>query len=745
MRAITFIFYLVFSTFSFSAIASSDFVNLRLLTDVDVNDPKTISAELTNLSPQAIEAGLRDAEILASESYNQETNVIEIEWHSISKEIKGTQVSESFLTTLETKVKLNGDAKSIPTGQKLVGLGDPQEIIDAYNRMLKKAEENTEINNKELKTENTKNDYSNGSGSLGGDSEGGFFSGDGEDLQEKNDIEDFAVKTDPIMSSIEECPMNVDLVSMVITKQERTIKTSSETGEVVETTPCKSIGQTYPIRKDFSAGCSTKVDKSTGKYTQGHKLYSYVEGARYDISDCEWDDRDATKYEVKKDFESCDIKDAVIEIDSGVYQPPFIRFTMIDGQRRNLTDCETDKNETRALPVAYERCDLSNDFVEMKSYEQSRKIFKSPNLEETVKIFECGNTNKQYDIQKDFDVSMCANLPNYEQSKMLLAYKMFVDYEGAKKYVSDCTTSDDEFLPMAQEIGQCEAALNFTTNLATIQKRWFVKTANGGKEFVTDCVSTATSYPITITTERCIPKVIGDQNKVVLQSQKIWIDGNGNLHEATECRPTTDEIQISKEMCDAPLYEHDWSSGVSYYRSRDYYMKDGDRNYINECSRDPSSSFSHTETAQGCQVKNNDTNLNSQLYTKVKISVNGTEHVIRDCTASSSYTPYTNLGVVHRKWNVFGGRDYRDFRYSNANTNDTGVLVACQTAQNSTPFSYDTHTIENQFPYNFGDGYWTSRVYAELKYTRYRRLDGTIYEKQGNGHCVVKGVPQQVR
>lgn len=621
--------------------AADDFVNVKTLTAFETKHPETISANLTNLSPQAIELGLRDAEILADFSYDEKTRVVEIEWHSISKEIKGTKLSETFNVPLTSKVKLSEESQGVNAGQKLVAVGDGAEIVDAYNRLLAQAKEEIDIDNSKSMLNAEDSNTNSGSGSMGGGSGYLSDSGVGGDNSENPAFEDVEVNTDPIISNVQECPMRVDLSGMVVYEQERTIKTSTETGDIVEATPCEQAGEQYPIRKDFEAGCTVKLNESTGEYVKGYKLYAFINGSRYDISECEWSQEDAIAYKVVKDFDACPISQGVIVEPERLFMPAYVQYTQVEGKRYDLTQCTTSNDTTRDLKVIVERCEPLMVIADSKAYERKREVTIHPDGKTRLREYTCQSTGEEYALQKEIDAQGCNALPDYKNMKLFRGLRYYINEAGEKSYLSNCTTSPDVYHDLSLVIGNCEAGINLTDSKATIRKKYIYEADNGSIEEYTECVDTDETYPIADTQESCMPQLVPGTNKVVIFMRKAWNDAFGEVHFVSDCRATSGEIEVQKEFCENPRYEHDLAGGASYYRSRDYYYYNNDKFYINACSRDTAQSFSHTITTSGCGISHEDAYKRSRQYAKTILNTpKDSGLVLKNCSPYASYVPY---------------------------------------------------------------------------------------------------------
>lgn len=713
---------------AFVAHAADDFVNIKLLTGLQATSPEIVSANLTNLSPQAIELGLRDAELLADFSYDEKTRVLDIEWHSISKEVKGTKLSETFSIPLNSKVKLGSDIAGINAGQKMVAVGDGTEIIDAYNRLLAQAQENIDIDNskKMLNAE----DNNNSSGSSGGSSGGSGYlsdSGVGGDSTENAAFEDVEVTTDPVISNVQECPMRVDLAGMVVYEQERTIKTSTETGDVVEATPCEQAGEQYPIRKDFEAGCTVKMNEAGGEYIKGYKLYSFVNGARYDISECEWSQDDAIGYRVQMDFDACSFNTAVIKENEREWLPSFVQFTEVEGKRYDLSQCVTNESVKRDLKVTNERCTPLIDVGKNLAFEQKREVLHAPDGVAVQAIYDCVNTGKEYALLKDLDYQGCSALPNYNESRLYRGFRYYINESGEKTYLSDCTTSLDVYYDLSLELADCEARINLTDGLATLTSKWFYTKENGEKTAATECVETDKTYDLVETEDTCTPQLVPASNKVVIFTRVAWFNDDNLIQPVTDCRASSGEVAITVEYCEEPRYEHDLVGGVSYYRSRDFYMHNGDKYYINGCSRDTRESFPHTQQTAGCGVAHDNGNKRSRMYAKTILTTpKDNELELKGCTPYGSYIPYVLLSA-----GAASGQLVECFLHSKANQAEAAKKLAA--TYPGAQFIYDSHPSHGLKTYSTSgcNSYIFSKfsILWSKTQNQWRRFDGSLYNE----------------
>ena len=303
-------------------------------------------------------------------------------------------------------------------------------------------------------------------------------------------------------------------------------------------------------------------------------------------------------------------------------------------------------------------CDINYDFDKLIASEMAKVETVSSNTSEVVSSTECTPTGVTYPIQQDYVKAKCPTTTDFTNAKHYLAFRYYIDQSGTgerSQYVSECKTDTANPLTIKEDISDCGVSENLTSLVATINKKWYYDD-KGAQVFVSECMPSAETYQIAESDADCVPFLNQNLGTVYTQSQLVWTDGKSIKHKVTECRPSTTELQLTKEY--KGELEHDFVGGVSYEISRDYYIYKGEKIYVNEFSRDPSISYPHYNTTDGCTTANDDANLRSRLYEKTFITKNGTNSVIKNCTASSNYIPYQYTGVELSPKNFFNGSNF---------------------------------------------------------------------------------------
>lgn len=285
-------------------------------------------------------------------------------------------------------------------------------------------------------------------------------------------------------------------------------------------------------------------------------------------------------------------------------------------------------------------CDIVYDYETLIAKEMVKTETVSNNTNAVISSTECEPSGVTYEIKKDFLNSKCQTTTDFTEAKHYLAFRYYIDKSGigdSPNYISDCRTDVKNPISISQDISECVVSENLNTLTATVNKKWFYND-RGTQVFVSECLPSTETYQIVNSETDCAPFYNENINTVYTQSQLVWSDMKGVIHKVTECRPSTNQIEIMKEF--RGDLEHNFDAGVSYAISRDYYIYNGQKFYINEYSKDPSVSYPHYKSIDGCGTTNDDTNLRTQIYKKT--IVNDTE--IRGCQPEDSYIPYTHSG-----------------------------------------------------------------------------------------------------
>ncbi|EJL6416601.1 hypothetical protein NMS10_003140 [Vibrio cholerae] len=374
-------------------------------------------------------------------------------------------------------------------------------------------------------------------------------------------------------------------------------------------------------------------------------------------------------------------------------------------------------------------CSISYDFDSLIASEMAKVETVSSNTNEVVSTTDCSATGKTYPIKQDFTQSKCTAITDFSNSLHYFAFRFYIDKSGTgddAEYVSECKTDTKNPVQIYQSVSDCGVSENLTTYVTTINKKWYYED-KGAQVFISDCMPSTETYQIVESDTDCVPFLNENLGTVYTQAQLIWIDGNGAKHKVTECRPSTTELQLSKEF--KGTLEHDYVGGVSYEISRDYYVYKGTTVYVNEFSRDPSVSYPHYRSTDGCTTANDDTNRRSRIFEKTFITRKGVKTDIIGCTATTNYIPYTYLGVSN--WfSATSSTPCRTYGYDLsgliANYRSQIADYGAPTVWIHSPGSRDTKPCEYGGGDKGGSSYYQTAQYYGTQES-WRRYNGTIY------------------
>lgn len=525
---------------------------------------------------------------------------------------------------------------------------------------------------------------------------------------------------------VEVCELEHSIPELKTYRMERQDIYDPSNSELLIQGDCYSIEE-IAIQRDFDAGCSIQLNSTFNTYTRGYKYFSTVDNKKYVLSECEYNAEDALTYENFKDYSICDLGLAVVDILQGKYQRPFATYTIIDGQRYEVSACETSVDDMVALPTKIETCEMFHDYDALISHDMERVDTYDPQGESVLKSDDCYSI-KEYQMVRDFEYEECINLPNYTEKNIALGYKHYYIDGTKNRYVGDCEFDLENRYDLFQGVDTCSASENLTSLTATINKKWYYVDDKGETIYITKCQASEETYPIVDTANTCSPQYIASTGEVVLQKRKGWIDGNGEWHYSTNCEPTEESTSVLKEWCSSPAYEHDFVGGQSYKRSRNYYMYEGQKVYINGCTRDSTDSYPHVVTNSGCGVTNNDTERYTQYKYRRYVVIDGSTISLESCTNETQkiyYVPIQTRTLFTEYKSTQTAGCSRSF---STNLSEMYSKYHNKSYGNPTYSPSATHMNKNQCAHQTSDGpvYYTY-YYSNMKVTDtlYQRGDGS--------------------
>lgn len=238
---------------------------------------------------------------------------------------------------------------------------------------------------------------------------------------------------------------------------------------------------------------------------------------------------------------------------------------------------------------------------------------------------------------------------DYDKMKAVAMYRPVYTKSGVKTGEGICSPNYAEAIPIQKKDGDCTYKFDFTESKAIKGEQWYYVESNATEVLVGSCRDSNSTFPLTESRTGC-PVTTDLANMVVFPQSKVVFTEGSVEHNATECRAITGAtgIPLQEEYCD-PMYEHDFVNGVSYLRTRIYYLSDvdGSKIYVNECGRSSKISFPHVQDTTGCGWVMDDENMlaKQQGKTIIKTGAVAGDVVVEECHTVATLN-YTFVGSI---------------------------------------------------------------------------------------------------
>lgn len=256
---------------------------------------------------------------------------------------------------------------------------------------------------------------------------------------------------------------------------------------------------------------------------------------------------------------------------------------------------------------------------------------------------ECTDTGETAEIKRDYEAG-CDKMIDYDRRKAYPRYTTYAQLGGERIEVDSCTVDMDKGIDVLASFEGCSVRHDFPAKRSVQQQ--FLYYIEGGKQVpVSECLDSEESYEHFLTTTTCTPTVDQANGHVWINKRVAYTKPDGTVEFASDCKPQSDSsVPIKTEIC-ADKWEHDFNVGQSYVRSREFYVDDkGVKQYISACSRDTTKAYEHKYTTDGCNVVNDDKNLQTRWYSKTYIDTESGRLEIAACKERNNPTPYVFLG-----------------------------------------------------------------------------------------------------
>jgi hypothetical protein len=295
-----------------------------------------------------------------------------------------------------------------------------------------------------------------------------------------------------------------------------------------------------------------------------------------------------------------------------------------------------EKDEPLSVTVTTEGCDVRVDLAQGVAIQQNRV---ATTEDGQTTYGECEDGPDRFPIERSY--AACPDAVDLEAREARPQYVLFyTDAGGGRNEVGECQPDADQVFPIVEDLNACPIYLDYAAmeavpratlsyvnaNNATVEVRGCEASEEkdavplepvtdgcsirhafsegksyqlGRHQYVMDgvtwlagaCTENDTKYPHETVYEDaggqliCAPIIDEDGGQVTLQNRvQIVVDGIEQF--ITPCRPDTTSaaIMTTTEGCENPAtWLHDKAAGVSYALERDYYVRDGERVYLNDC------------------------------------------------------------------------------------------------------------------------------------------------------------------
>ena len=316
-----------------------------------------------------------------------------------------------------------------------------------------------------------------------------------------------------------------------------------------------------------------------------------------------------------------------------------------DNGQRTETPCE-DSNAQYPLERSYASCPDRVDMGARLATAQYQLYYTGPGGERITAQDCADDPDKTYKIIEQHDG--CAVYLDYASYQAVpLATLAYLNDVNATVEVRGCETSESKAaVPLVPTTDGCTIRHAFNEDLSYQQGR-YQYTLEGVTWDAGSCIDNGTTYSHvpTFTDEggrRVCEPIVNETSQRVTQQYRLRITVDDVDSYITECRPATGNlaIQSTTDGCTDPAtWDHDISAGVSYNKIREYYMRNGAREYINECITG-TQTYSHNLELAGWLT--DDGSLTAQRLHKISINTPSGQYVISESEllSGASAEPY---------------------------------------------------------------------------------------------------------
>lgn len=303
---------------------------------------------------------------------------------------------------------------------------------------------------------------------------------------------------------------------------------------------------------------------------------------------------------------------------------------------------------TNLLTSQWEDCDPRVAQEEGKVYRQARQIEVGEDGE-TVSTGQCVDHGGTVEIQKAYG-DPCSIIYDYENRKAYEQYKEWADVDGKTIAVTNCSNDFKRSYEIYAKKDDCGVRHDFEAGRSIVQEKLYYQNNTGEETEITECQDSSKAYAHFLTEATCSPFIDKVNQTVTIYKRTAYRLDDGTLAYASDCRAVDGGTkQLYEAYCDQK-YEHDFTVGQSFYRTRDYYLDENNEPlYLTECTRSTAASFPHIYNTSDCGVVHDDDALRSVQYTSTNIDTPEGRIEISPCQDNGTTVPYAFVGVQNRE------------------------------------------------------------------------------------------------
>lgn len=303
---------------------------------------------------------------------------------------------------------------------------------------------------------------------------------------------------------------------------------------------------------------------------------------------------------------------------------------------------------TDLITTSWEDCSPRVDEAAGQVCRQAKQV-ETNEAGETVGTGACEDHGGCVEIQKEYG-EPCTVIYDYENKKAYEQYQKFAVVDGETITVKTCSNDFSRSYDIYPKTDGCGIRHDFVGGRSIVQEKLYFMDNAGTETQITDCIDGEKAYAHYLTEATCSPYMDKVNGTVTLYARTAYKLDDGTIEYASECRAIDGGTRELLEAVCEQKYEHDFTAGQSYLRTRDYYINDSNEPvYLTECSRSTTISFPHQYNSNGCGVINDDENLESIVQTSIYIDTPDDGQLeIKPCGDNGVAVPYTYIGVENR-------------------------------------------------------------------------------------------------